>query len=240
MFAPKSVSRGVAGSYTTWVLGTVEYTTWVSIGVYIQYLLNQSFPFISRNRKQCLRGQGSLSILMGWGLQYSFTTATISRKAMFAPKSVSRGVAGSYCWVDYMGKGNYSICSIFPLQQRFSRPKLFGNTNFPYFSVSAILNANVAFRKLRTPTDIVWMLLYTLPHTLPLLKAITQSIPDKNRTEWNRMNPWTGLDTNRNGTEPERTASRFIKLFSNRCESMRTTGTLLQRFKGFKRIKNKN
>jgi len=40
------------------------------------------------------------------------------------------------------------------------------------------------------------------------------------------MNPWTGLDTNRNGTEPERTASRFIKLFSNRCESMRTTGTL--------------
>ena len=41
------------------------------------------------------------------------------------------------------------------------------------------------------------------------------------------MNPWTGLDTNRNGTEPERTASRFIKLFSNRCESMRTTGTLI-------------
>ena len=53
-----------------------------------------------------------------------------------------------------------------------------------------------------------------------------QSIPDKNRTEWNRMNPWTGLHTNRNGTEPERTASRFIKLFSNRCESMRTTGSL--------------
>ena len=53
------------------------------------------------------------------------------RKAMFHPKSVSRGVAGSYCWLYYMGIGVYSICSIFPLQQRISRPKLFGCTHFP-------------------------------------------------------------------------------------------------------------
>ena len=199
MFAPKSVSRGVAGSY-----GWVYY---MGIG---DYSLCSIFPL-----QQKIWGQSCSAALI----------FRKPRKAMFAPTSVSRGVAGSYCWVDYMGKGNYSICSIFPLQQRFSKPKLFGNTNFPYFPVSAILKA-IDFRKLRTPTDIVWMLLYTLPHTLPLLKAKTQSIPDKNRTEWNRMNPWTGLDTNRNGTEPERTASRFIKLFSNRCESMRTTGTL--------------
>ena len=50
---------------------------------------------------------------------------------MFAPKSVSRGVPGSYCWVYYMGIGDYSICLIFPLQQRISRPKLFGCTHFP-------------------------------------------------------------------------------------------------------------
>ena len=40
-------------------------------------------------------------------------------------------------------------------------------------------------------------------------------------------NRWTGLDTNRDRTEPERNTSRFINLFSNRWESMRTTGTLV-------------
>ena len=51
---------------------TVEYTTWV-LG--IQYLLNQ------------FRGQGWSAVLL----------SRKPRKAMFAPKSVSRGVAGSYC-----------------------------------------------------------------------------------------------------------------------------------------------
>ena len=91
---------------------TVEYTTWVKrITVFAQ-----SFHY---NRE--VWGQSCSAILI-------FRNP---RKAMFAPKSASRRVAGSYCWVYYMGKRNYSICSIFPLQQRFSRPKLVSCTHFP-------------------------------------------------------------------------------------------------------------
>ena len=46
---------------------------------------------------------------------HPFSSGNCNRKAMFAPKSVSRGVAGSYCWVYYMGKANYSICHVLNL-----------------------------------------------------------------------------------------------------------------------------
>ena len=71
MFAPKSVSRGVAGSY-----GEVYY---MGIG---DSVFAQSFHC---NRE--FRGQGWSAVLISRN----------PRKAMFAPKSVSRGVAGSYC-----------------------------------------------------------------------------------------------------------------------------------------------
>ena len=105
MFAPKSVSRGVAGSYG-WV-----YYMGIGDSVFVQ----------SFHCKREFRGQGWSAVFLSRN----------PRKAMFAPKSVSREVAGSYCWVYYMGIGDYSICSIFPLQQRVSRPKLFGCTHFP-------------------------------------------------------------------------------------------------------------
>ena len=57
---------------------TVEYTTWV-LGVTV---LAQSFHY---NRE--FRGQSCSAALISRN----------PRKAMFAPKSVSRGVAGSYC-----------------------------------------------------------------------------------------------------------------------------------------------
>ena len=95
MFAPKSVSRGVAGSY-----GEVYY---MGIG---DSVFAQSFHC---NRE--FRGQGWSAVLISRN----------PRKAMFAPKSVSRGVAGSYCgyitWV--LG---ITVFAIFPLQQRISRP----------------------------------------------------------------------------------------------------------------------
>ena len=53
------------------------------------------------------------------------------RKAMFGPESASRGVTGSYCWIYYMGIGDYSISGIFSLQGWISRRKLFGGANFP-------------------------------------------------------------------------------------------------------------
>ena len=71
MFAPKSVSRGVAGSDCR-----------------VYYIGKENSVFAQSfhcNRE--FRGQG-------------WSAALISRnprKAMFAPKSVSRGVAGSYC-----------------------------------------------------------------------------------------------------------------------------------------------
>ena len=186
MFAPKSVSRGVAGSYG-WVyyMGKWNYSicSIFPLQQRIEAKAGQLYSFPATPGKQCVRPKVSLGGLRDRTVEYTTWVLGITvfaqsfhynrecrgqscsavlifrnpRKAMFAPKSVSRGVAGSYCWVDYMGKRNYSICLIFPLQQRIS--KLFGNTNFPYFPVSAILKTNVAFRKLRTPTDIVWMLL---------------------------------------------------------------------------------
>ena len=105
MFAPKSVSRGVAGSYC-----------WVYYMGKDNSVFAQSFQY---NRE--FRGQGWSAVLI----------SRKPRKAMFAPKSVCRGVAGSYCWEYYMGIGDYSICSIFPLQQRILKPKLFGCTHFP-------------------------------------------------------------------------------------------------------------
>ena len=105
MFAPKSVSRGVAGSYC-----------WVDYMGKRNYSICSIFPL-----QQKIWGQSCSAVLI-------FRNP---RKAMFAPKSVSRGVAGSYWWVYYMGKENYSICSIFPLQQGISRAKLFGYTHFP-------------------------------------------------------------------------------------------------------------
>ena len=78
---------------------TGEYTTWIKrITVFAQsFHCNREF-----------RGQSCSAILISRN----------PRKAMCAPKSVSRGVPGSYCWVYYMGIGNYSICSIFPLQKK--------------------------------------------------------------------------------------------------------------------------
>ena len=57
---------------------TVEYTTWV-LGITV---FAQSFHY---NRE--FRGQSCSAVLISRN----------PRKAMFAPKSVSRGVAGSYC-----------------------------------------------------------------------------------------------------------------------------------------------
>ena len=89
----------------------VEYTTCAK-GITV---FAQSF-----HSKREFRGQSCSAVLI-------FSNP---RKAMFAPKSVSGGVAGSSCWVYYMCKGNYSICSIFPFQERISRPELFGCTHF--------------------------------------------------------------------------------------------------------------
>ena len=94
---------------------TVEYITWV-LGITV---FAQSFHYNRINRE--FRGQSCSAVLI----------VRNPRKAMFHPKNVSRGVAGSYCSVYYMGIGDYSICSIFPLQQRISRPKLFGCNHFP-------------------------------------------------------------------------------------------------------------
>ena len=91
---------------------TVEYITWV-LGITV---FAQSFHY---NRE--FRSQSCSAVLIFRNPQ----------KAMFASKSVSRGVAGSYGWVYYMGIGDYSICSIFPMQQRISRPRLVSCTHFP-------------------------------------------------------------------------------------------------------------
>ena len=78
---------------------TVDYITWV-----LEFtVFAQSFHY---NRE--FRGQSCSAVLI-------FRNP---RKAKFAPKSVSRGVAGSYCWVYYIGKENSVFSSIFPLQQR--------------------------------------------------------------------------------------------------------------------------
>ena len=125
---PKSVSRGVAGSY------------WLSIlhGYWgLQYLLNlsiatenfepkasQVYSFPATPGKPCLRPKVSLGGLRDRTVEYinyigkensvfaqsfhcsrefrgqGWSAVLISRnprKTMFAPKSVSRGVAGSYC-----------------------------------------------------------------------------------------------------------------------------------------------
>ena len=95
MFAPKSVSGGVADR-------TVEYTTWV-LGITV---FAQSFHC---NRE--FRGQSCSAVLV-------FRNP---RKAMSAPKSVSRGVAGSYCWVYYIGinKENSVFAQYFHCKRKF-------------------------------------------------------------------------------------------------------------------------
>ena len=248
MSAPKSVSRGVAGSYC-WVyyigIKRIQYLRNLSIATEnFEAKAGQLHSFPATPGKQCLLPKVSVGGLRDRTVEYTtwvlgntvfaqsfplqqkiwgqgWSAALISRnprKAMFAPKSVSRGVAGSYCWVDYMGKGNYSICSIFPLQQRFSKPQLFGNTNFPYFPVSAILKANVAFRKLRTPTDIVWMLLYTLSHTLPLWKSNNAV---NSRWEPNRMEPNESMNRSRHEPQRNRTGTNRFAVHKVIFEPMR-------------------
>ena len=51
-----------------------------------------------------------------------------------------------------MGIGDYSICSIFPLQQRISRPKLFGCTHFPATPGKQCLPPKVSLGGLRDRT----------------------------------------------------------------------------------------
>ena len=121
---------------------TVEYITWV-LGITV---FPQSFHY---NRE--FRGQSCSAVLI----------VRNPRKAMFHPKSVSRGVAGSYCSVYYMGIGDYSICSIFPLQQRISRPRLVScNYSFPATPGKQCLRPKVSLEGLRDRTVeyITWVL----------------------------------------------------------------------------------
>ena len=141
MFAPKSVSRGVAGS---------------SCWVYYMCRAVRLYSFSATPGKQCLPPKVSLGGLRDRLVEYTTCVKGITvfaqsfhskrefrgqscsavlifsnpRKAMFAPKSVSRGVAGSSCWIYYMCQGKYSICSLFPFQERISRSELFGCTHF--------------------------------------------------------------------------------------------------------------
>ena len=94
MLAPKSVSGGVAGSYC-----------------WVYYIGKENSIFAdSFHYNKEFRGQG-------------WAAAPISpnpRKAMFAPKSVSRGVAGSYCWVYYiLGKENSIFADSFQCNREF-------------------------------------------------------------------------------------------------------------------------
>ena len=107
----------------------VEYTPHVYDPEF-QYLLNLSIPrenfearavrlysFSATPGKQCLPPKVSLGGLRDRPVEY---TTCVKGITVFAQSFHSKRAS----------KGNYSICSIFPFQERISRPELFGCTHF--------------------------------------------------------------------------------------------------------------
>ena len=143
MFHPKSVSTGVTGLYcSVYYMGIGDYSI-CSENFEAKAVQLHSFP--ATPGKQCLRPKVSLGGLRDRTVEYttwvlgitvfaqsfhynrefrgqSGSAALIFRnpwKAMFAPKSVSRGVAGSYCWVYYMGIGDSVFAQSFHCNRKF-------------------------------------------------------------------------------------------------------------------------
>ena len=182
MFAPKSVSREVAGS-SCWICYMCKRnknncSIFPIIKEKFEARAVRLYSFSATPGKQCLPPKVSLGGLRDRPVEYTTCVKGITifaqffhskrevrgqscsavlifsnpRKAMFASKSVFQGVAGSSCLVYYMCKGNYCICSIFPFQERISRPELFGCNSFSATPRKQCLPPKVSLGGLRFPS----------------------------------------------------------------------------------------